>query len=344
MADSDWSTRSDVISPKLCDTTRYSFYQLVEILFRLSEVESATTLGLLPSKEPIRFISSAGLEFPIRDVVDLFSTEKGRYFFEVSFLGLHGSQSPLPTYYLENLATEYLHKETKLVDFMNLFNHRLVLFLHHIWRKYRYYINFRNEGTDVFSQRMFSLVGLGHEKTRSRLSIHHSKMLAYAGMLASPGRSPEVVASLVSHCFDLPNVNLKEWCFRYVNISENEQNRLGGMLKEIGQSPKGRSCLGVNFTLGSKNPDRGGKFELQLNDLTRKQFLSFLPNGENYLSLTTFVAFVLKDQFAWDLRLGLRPKQIGGMQLGDEKNTMLGWTSFVGKPDQKPKVTICIRE
>ena len=44
------------------------------------------------------------------DVVDLFSTEKSRYFLEVSFLGLHGSQSPLPTYYLESLATEYLHK------------------------------------------------------------------------------------------------------------------------------------------------------------------------------------------------------------------------------------------
>ncbi|MBN6065344.1 type VI secretion system baseplate subunit TssG [Aggregatibacter actinomycetemcomitans] len=345
MANSDGSARSDVNKDtNLIDITRYSFYQLVELLFKLSNVESSKTLALLPDKEPIRFMSSAGLEFPIRDIVDLLSTREGAYSLEVSFLGLHGSQSPLPTYYLESLATEYLHKETKLVDFMNLFNHRLVLLLHHIWRKYRYYINFRNEGTDVFSQRMFSLVGLGHEKTRNRLSIHHSKMLAYAGMLANPGRSSEVISSLVSHCFDLSDVDLKEWCFRYVKISEEEQNRLGGILKEIGRPPTGRSCLGVNFTLGERNPDRGGKFELQLNNLSRKQFLSFLPNGENYLSLVTFVSFVLKDQFAWDLRLGLKPKQITGMQLGDEKNTMLGWTSFVGKPDKKPKVTISIRE
>ncbi|WP_373819345.1 type VI secretion system baseplate subunit TssG [Glaesserella sp.] len=344
MADSNRSTRSDVEKTQLINITRYSFYQLVEILFKLSKVESATTLALLPQKEPIRFMSSAGLEFPIRDIVDVLSTKQGQYYLEVSFLGLHGSQSPLPTYYLESLAAEYLHKETKLVDFMNLFNHRLVLLLHHIWRKYRYYINFRDEGTDAFSQRMFSLVGLGHEKTRNRLSIHHSKMLAYAGMLASPGRSSEVIANLVSHCFDLPDVSLKEWRFRYVNISENEQNRLGGILKELGRPPTGRSCLGMNFTLGGKNPDRGGKFELQLNNLSRKQFLSFLPNGENYLSLITFVSFVLKDQFAWDLKLGLKPKQITGMKLGDEQNSMLGWTSFVGKPDQKPNVTICIRE
>lgn len=344
MANSNRSARLDVERKQLIDVTRYSFYQLVEMLFKVSEVESATTLSLLPDKEPLRFMSSAGLEFPIRDIVHLLSTKQGQYSLEVSFLGLHGSQSPLPTYYLETLAIEYLHKETKLVDFMNLFNHRLVLLLHHIWRKYRYYINFRNEGSDVFSQRMFALVGLGHEKTRDRLSIHHSKMLAYAGMLASPGRSPEVISSLVSHCFDLLDVNLKEWCFRYVNISENEQNRLGGVLKEIGRPSRSRSCLGENFTLGARNPDRGGKFELQLNNLSRKQFLSFLPNGENYLSLITFVSFILKDQFAWDLRLGLKPNQITGMQLGNDKNAMLGWTSFVGKPNKKPKITICIRE
>ena len=96
--------------------------------------------------------------------------------------------------------------------------------------------------------------------------------------------------------------------------------------------------------MGERNPDRGGKFELQLNNLSRKQFLSFLPNGENYLSLITFVSFILKDQFAWDLRLGLKPNQITGMQLGNDKNAMLGWTSFVGRPNKKPKITICIRE
>lgn len=345
MASSNRSASIDVMENiQLYNITRYSFYQLVETLFKLSRVESSDGLRLLPVEEPIRFISSAGLAFPIRDIIDVLSTEKGRYFLEVSFLGLHGSQSPLPTYYLESLATEYLHKETKLVDFMNLFNHRLVLLLHHIWRKYRYYINFRNEGVDVFSQRMFSLVGLGHEKTRNRLSIHHSKMLAYAGMLASPARSAEVITNLVSHCFNLQDVTLKEWCFRYVNISEKEQNRLGGVLKEFGKPPIGRSCLGINFTLGSRNPDRGGKFELQINSLTRQQFLSFLPNGENYLSLITFVSFVLKDQFAWDLKLGLKSKQITGMRLGDDYNSMLGWTSFLGEIERNPHVTICIRE
>lgn len=61
-----------------------------------------------------------------------------------------------------------------------MFSHRLTQFVWHIWRKYRYHISFRNGGVDAFSQRMYSLVGLGHRQLRDKLAINHSKMLAYS--------------------------------------------------------------------------------------------------------------------------------------------------------------------
>ncbi|MCE1699871.1 type VI secretion system baseplate subunit TssG, partial [Enterobacter hormaechei] len=102
-----------------------------------------------------------------------------------------------------------------------------------IWRKYRYSICFKQGGEDSFSQRMFSLVGLGSDINRRMLNINHSKMLAYAGLLASPGRSPEVICSLVSHCFDLQDVTLHGWQYRKVMIPEYQQNRLGGTNKGL---------------------------------------------------------------------------------------------------------------
>lgn len=345
MAYSNRTTSVDVNSSlKDIDISRYNFYRLMELLCKLKGIDPSETLNLLPHQEVIRLTSMAGLGFPIRDLVSLEKTEKGVFQLQLSFLGLQGSQSPLPGYYLDSLATEYLHKETKLVDFMDLFNHRLSLLLHQIWRKYRYYINYRTNGTDDFSNRMFALVGLVHKSTRNKLSVNHSKMLAYAGILSSPARSPEVICNLVSHCFDLEHVNLKGWRFRYVKIVEDEQNRLGIMKKEAGKPAKGRSCLGVNFTLGSRKPDRGSKFELQLNHLSREVFLSFLPNGENYLPLVTFISFVLKDQFAWDLRLGLAKNQVSGMVLGKEQNSLLGWTTFIGNPSREANVLLTIRE
>lgn len=190
----------------------------MELLCKLKGIESSETLKLLPKQEPVRLTSMAKLGFPIRDLVSLAQTEKGLFQLQLSFLGLQGSQYLLPGYDLDSLATEYLHKETKLVDFMDLFNYRLSLLLHQIWREYRYYINYRTNGTDEFSNRMFALVGLGHKSTRNKLSVNHSKMLAYAGILSSPARSPEIICNLVSHCFDLEHVNLKGWRFCYINL------------------------------------------------------------------------------------------------------------------------------
>ena len=73
------------------------------------------------------------------------------------------------------------------------------------------------------------------------------------------------------------------------------------------------------------------------------QFLSFLPSGENFLPLTMFVSFILRDQLAWDLHLGLAPEQVGAMRLGDNKSALLGWTSFLGTPEERPSVTIRVR-
>lgn len=349
MAGSNGSTRTDVSKAKeapgmpVPDVSRYNFYQLVELLNQMAVAWEKPTHTRGPASEAIRFKSTASLAFPTRDIIALDVSPRGQFELEVSFLGLHGSQSPLPGYYLDSLAWEDAQNENRLTDFMNVFNHRLLTLLHQIWRKYRYYICFDNS-TDAFSRRMFSLVGLGSEAIRQKLQINHGKMLAYAGLLASPGRAPEVICSLVSHCFGLADVTLHSWQLRKVAIDLSQQNRLGSKVRVRGKRFDEKSVLGVNFSLGAQVADRSGKFLLCINKLTREQFLSFLPNGENYAPLVMFVAFIMRDQFAWDLRLGLAEQQVGGMVLGTQQNNLLGWTSFLGTPEQKPHVTISVME
>lgn len=350
MAGTDGSTRTDVSAVEIVpgepvlDVSRYNFYQLVELLNQVAVAWKNSTDVTRPANEAIRFKSTASLAFPTRDVIALETSARGQFELEVSFLGLHGSQSPLPGYYLDSLAWEEAQNENRLTDFLDVFNHRLLTLLHRIWRKYRYYICFENDGNDVFSQRMFALVGLGSEVIRKKLQINHGKMLAYAGVLASPGRAPEVICSLVSHCFNLPDVTLDSWQFRKVAIAPEQQNRLGAKVKVHGKKYQEKSVLGVNLSIGSRVADRSGKFLLCINQLTREQFLSFLPNGANYAPLVMFVAFIMRDQFAWDLRLGLAEKQVGGIVLGAEQNNLLGWTTFLGDPEQKPHVIISVMQ
>ncbi|WP_411705899.1 type VI secretion system baseplate subunit TssG [Edaphovirga cremea] len=342
MADTIGSTCADLSDAgRITDAGRYNFYQLVELLHK--QESRPATFPTSVEDETVHFLSSASIAFPSRDVVSLEKNANNRWQLTTSFMGLHGSQSPLPGYYLDALAWEEAQGDNKLTDFFNLFNHRSLTLLHHIWRKYRYYVCFEDEGVDSFSQRMFSLVGLGSPALRNKLQINHSKMLAYAGLLASPGRSPDVICGLIAHCFELDDVTLESWQLRQMKIAPDQQNRLGSRQRLSGNRVMQKSVLGENFSLGERVFDRSGKFLLCINGLFRKRFLSFLPNGENYLPLVMFVSFILRDQFAWDLKLGIADQQVDGMMLGVE-NALLGWTCFLGEPVSEPEVTICVRE
>ncbi|HAT1682904.1 TPA: type VI secretion system baseplate subunit TssG [Klebsiella oxytoca] len=314
--------------------SRYAFYQLVELLNQLENVDVENRQDLHPGYERVLFKSTASLGFHPSDVVDISQDEQGRYQMEVAFIGLHGSQSPMPGYYLDELAWEYAQQESRLGLFLDFFHHRLLTLLHRVWRKYRYHVRFQDNGEDGFSRHMFALVGLGNDAVRESLPVNRAKMLSYAGMLASPGRSPEVVAGLVMHCFDLESVEVEVWQFRHVMICEEQQNRLSLVNMQLGK----------DFVIGDRVGDCAGKFLLKINNLVFSEFLRFLPNGDQYEPLVRFVSFILRDQLAWDLQLGFGRAQASGIHLGDERNACLGWSSFLGMPPADPRVTICVQE
>lgn len=329
------------------DVRGANFYVLMDALYRqFGDPSQEPSLRTEPDREVALFKSSASIAFPGSDLDVLERNDAGQFILTTKFLGFSGSQSPLPGYYLDRMARESAQNEEGMAAFLDLFSHRWTQFLYHSWRKYRYYICFRNGGTDVFSQRMYALVGLGNKSVRDKLTINHSKMLAYAGVLATPGRSPDVVCNLVSHCFDLPEVTIENWQLRKVPIDPSQQNRLGvrNLKKRTAGHLPGRSVIGVNFTLGARVPDRSGKFLLQIGGLSMERYLSFLPDGENHQALMMFISFLLRDQLAWDLRLCLAPEQAKGMRLGDRSRSCIGRTAFIGQPKASPSVTLHIRE
>lgn len=327
MASQSRSALAD-INPKT-----YNFYQLLELIYKLHDRQGDLTKDSFPEDELVRFTANGTLAFPTSDISGLEETEDGQYLLETTFLGLQGSQSPLPSFYLEEFAWDYVQDDPGLNHFLDLFNHRFITLIHRIWRKYRYYISY-NEGLDTFSQRMFALVGLENPMIRQTLQINHSKMLSYAGLLSGATRSPEVISGLISHCFDLDDVSIIPWQDRIVPIPEDQQTVLGEM----------NSDLGETFVIGDNVDDCNGKFVLCLNKLTVKRYLSFLPSGDTFEPLKTFVAFILRDQFAFDVKLSLDKNQLTEMTLGNEMSCLLGWTTFIGEIPDYPSVTICMRE
>lgn len=322
------------LAPVIQGARRYEFYQLVELLHRHhgDDLEQRHG-GSVPSFQRVRYNASASLGFPSSDVLALRESQEGQYEMQVSFLGLQGSQSPLPGYYLETLAHSAAHKEGAAGDFLDFFNHRLLTLAHRNWRKYRHYVRYQDDAKDGFSAAIFALVGLADSDLRVETPINWSKMLAYAGLLAGRSRSPDVVCGIVGHCFDLASVEIDEWVMRWVEIPADQRSRTGmaGM------------TLGEDMVAGERVADVKGKFALCLRGLSLARFRDFLPDGEEHKPLRTLVSFVLREPLAYDLELELLESEVKPMRLGDAGSCQLGWTTFVDPESDDSTARRCVR-
>ncbi|MFO6422436.1 type VI secretion system baseplate subunit TssG [Motilimonas sp. KMU-193] len=307
----------------LDDASQYNFFQLVELLKQLQNDQDFALF----------YAADKSLSFARSDIAGLekLAGQPARYNLVTRFLGLNGSQSPLPNYYLDELACE--SEDGIKHKFFDFFNHRLTELLHLAWRKYRYYIQFEADAKDKFSAQLFSLVGLASDSMRGETPINWCKMLAYSGMLAGKNRSPQVVSGIVGHCFDLAHVQVKPWQKRYVSIADNQKCSLGAQ----------GNALGIDSVIGDAVEDRSGKFRLVISDLTQQRFKDFLPSGIEYQPLCKLLEFVLREQLAWELELQLAEDQINPLQLNQTQPAQLGWSAFLGKVDPARKVVIQVR-
>lgn len=304
----------------------YQFFQLIELMTRIDAEKENKPKG------DWLFTANASLGFAPADVSSLRQLESGRWLLETNFLGLSGAQSPLPGFMLERLATE--SEEGIKRPFLDFFNHRALHLFSDIWRKYRYYLRFEQNAMDPMSEQFFALVGLGDAYFRTDTPINWGKMLSYAGTLASRNRSPQVVAGIIAHCFDLDRVQIRQWEPRSVVIEDEQRCSLG--MQNI--------SLGQNSVIGEVATDVRGKFTICIDGLTSSRFEDFLPSGKEFLPLCTLVEFVLREQLAYDLELHLADSESLQVRLTPEHNVKLGWSSFLGTPQEDKRILIQVRQ
>lgn len=320
-----------VTSVSLPENVRsYNFYQLVELLQKVK--------GINPESEDwerqcrLVFSANPSLGFSPSDVSALDDRDDDRLVMLTNFFGLSGAQSPLPGFITEQLATEDPGGFKQ--PFFDFFSNRLINLVYRVWRKYRYHIRFQPDAQDNFSAQLFALVGLGDPDLRGDTPINWCKMLAYAGTLAGRSRSPQVVAGIIAHCFDLPDVSIQQWVRRKVDIDPAQQMALGMQ----------NAQLGVNTMAGETVMDCNGKFIIKIGQLSRERFSDFLPSGKEHQSLIKLVEFILREQMAYDLELTMAEDETPPMQLNSQSSVALGWTSFLGEDVQDQHVLIQVRQ
>lgn len=330
MGDSDWSTATDLVLDSemaivVKNIKSYNFFQLVELLHKLEgnspEDHSWEKQGKL------FFTANTSLGFAASDVTAMHRHHSNKVQLETTFLGLNGAQSPLPSYLLEQV----IHDDTNIRrDFLDFFSNRVIALFYRAWRKYRYYIRFQDGAVDKFSSQVFALVGLSNENIRDDSALNWCKMLAYAGTLAGRSRSPQTVSGIVSHCFELEDVSIRQWEFRHVDIPNSQRCALG--LCNV--------SLGDNWVLGSQVGDISGKFVLCINKLSLSRFQDFLPSGKEFNALCKVMDVILREQMAFDLELTVNEDEVLPSRMDKTQGMQLGWSLFLGNIDLKNHKTV----
>ncbi|WDY59986.1 type VI secretion system baseplate subunit TssG [Pseudomonas sp. PSKL.D1] len=321
MASDDRQTTADLADTLLAKAHQYNFFQLLERLHGLHGDNLEPRWPDAATRLRVRLATDPRLTFPVADVLsaERMPCETERYRVCTTFMGLHGTDSPLPTYYLEQLAYEHAHGVGVRPAFFDFFNHYLLGLLHRIWRKYRYYIRFQAGASDQFSHYVFALIGLNNRQLRGDTALPWSRLLSFAGVIASRSRAPGSVAGIIAHCFDLKTVQVREFDTRLVPSAAQQIVRLG----------HANGCLGSTFMVGSRTRTRSSKFTLLISDLDQTQLRALLPSGVNFNRLRALIDFLLRDGMAYDLELRLKPDALSPFCLSRSQGAHLGWTSYI---------------
>ncbi|HET6470105.1 MAG TPA: type VI secretion system baseplate subunit TssG [Geminicoccaceae bacterium] len=323
MAGQDRTAAPDLGAALAAEPWKFDFFQTL----RLIECAHADRPRLGRAKraqdDPVRLGQEPHLVFPAASLARFQKGEGGAPpHLAVLLLGLFGPMGPLPLH-LTAYALERRrhHADPTLIDFADLFHHRILSLFYRAWAEARPHVQHDRPAADRFAFFTAALAGLGQPSLRDRDALPDLVKLRHTGLIGCQSNHPDRLVRLLGHVFKVP-VLIQEFVGGWLELP-------AGLRTRLGERPE-TGTLGRSAVVGVRSFQRQHRFRIRLGPLGLAQYLSFLPGGERLAALVAAVRTLVDEALEWDLRLVLGREEVPALVLGGAAR--LGFTSWLPKP------------
>lgn len=277
--------------------------------------------ALRPGDEPVRFASEPALNFAPTAITRLERVAHGPPRLVQRVLSLFGPNGALPTHLTEYARERALHHgDRTLAAFADMLLHRFGLLFYRAWVKSTPVVGMDRGRDAPIVRHVGALVGLAEPSQRERDALGDFPKLYFAGRLARSARDADGLQSWIALRFKVP-AEVQQFSGHWMLLGVEERTRL---VRHDGVG------LGRGAVLGRQVWDVQHKFRIEIGPLGWDAFQGFLPSGPNLPALQAMVRQYVGQEFAWDVRLKLKPAEVPAWPLGRAAGVgMLGRSAWL---------------
>jgi type VI secretion system protein ImpH len=322
MAGTPWGTFFDIEENLLHKGHQYSFFQAVRLIRLILRRQEQNGIKDAASIEGpfLRVRPKLTLGFPSADIADIqelpLDDHQRRFLLDVTFLGLYGTSSPLPSFYTEDLLNEASDDKSVTRDFLDVLNTVIYQLFIRSLLKYNLFLQVSEEHDNRYLERLYCLAGLG-ESLPPDASAEEKSLFRYSGIMNQSPRSALGLRTILRDALG-QKVTIEQCVTRMVVIPEDQRAVLG----------LANMVLGEDLHLGSEIADCMQLFRIIIGPVNANQTADYLPGGTMYRRADFLTNRYLNMPLDYELKILISSGGIQPVCLGDRQCACLGVNSW----------------
>jgi type VI secretion system protein ImpH len=317
----------------------FDFFQAVRLLGLLEPDRSPVGRYAQPKDETVRFGARPSLNFPPSAIHSLAERKDACPAMDVNFLGLIGPLGVMPNYLTEMVASRVRAHDTAMLEFLNIFNHRLTSFFYQAWEKNHFTVAYERDRKDPITGILYSLIGFGTPGLRDRQPVDDELFVFYSGLFSMLPKSAMALEAVIGDYFDVP-VEIQPFVGCWRSLDDRDQCTFE-------TEPFESTQLGFGAVVGDEVWDQQSRVRIRLGPLKAVRYRDFLPNGAAWPRLRAITRAFSGNDLEFEIQLVLERESVPAFELRnpDDRGLRLGWQTWFksgARFDRDPEDTILL--